>query len=253
VEITSFGDQSEWEKLNLMDSCRHILSLIKKNHSVSIEKIYFESKEWLKKDIFIEWKINISGMTHLEIMEEIENVVKKSIKQRKENQIWDHDSSIWPKFQRTSDKIYTLKDLCDAISRDDLDFVQKVRNDGFYNRFLVGKTWDPAEILGNTNLFENVPKDDFGEYDIYDNALIVCAKNNSLHCLMYLLENGANPNYQNKKFQTALHICALNDYFDCAFHLLKFEAKKTIIDIYGLNAYQWAVKNNSSVCIGMLK
>lgn len=266
--------------VNLMDSCRRILTLIRDNHELKIEKIYEGCKELSNTELLINWSLppvikknNFLKETFKKIvsindeenekkdekklekdkLERIIENVKTCVKKRKDEKYWDDDKFIWPKFIRDPNRKYVIKDVIYALTKDDLEFIKNIHKDAFYNDFLVSIKWNPIRLLGDDSYFSNSPMDDFGEYNKYNNALISCALSNSIKCMEYLLENGANPNYQNNEGLSALHIAAGLNYKDCVELLLKNNASKSLLNKNGLNPFTYAIKNNSHESAEIIK
>ena len=63
---------------------------------------------------------------------------------------------------------------------------------------------------------------------------------NDLDVVKYLLENGANPNTQEKEGWTPLHLCAQNYSVECARLLLDYGADCEIKNVYGNNVINTA-------------
>lgn len=233
-EITS--SESNIVEIDIMNACRKILVLIRDNHEVDIEKIYNQCQNISRMNIRIKWTFPLDNL------ETIKYNIKKYNRTRREEKNWDSDTHIWPQFQKLAGRTYVIKDVITGIINDDINFLEKVHNDGFYNDFLFSIKWNPITLLGDQSLFSNVPRDDFGEYDPSDNAIIHCTKNSALFCLRYLLFNNASPDYQNSDKMTALHIAVIKNNFEAVKLLLEYKANTNKLDYYGLVAEKYAYK-----------
>lgn len=229
-EVYENNDEIVLEDIDIFESSRMILTYIRDNHRISIEKIYEKYQNKCVRELFIFW----------DNIDDINDYVRRCPRVRKEEETWDSDFHIWPKFIRNPEKKYIIKDVIDALVRDDIYFIKKVIMDKNYLQFLFSDKYNPALYLGDLSKFESIPGDDFGTYDIYDNALIICCKNNSQLCLRYLLTNGAKTNYQNKMGQTPLHIAVQNNNPDIVRILLDHDANTNKFDKFGITPYKYA-------------
>jgi len=252
----------ECGKTTLMDSSRMVLTLIRDNHDDYIEDIFFKYHELRRQIITIVWKENPDFFEIGRIGENSEtdipnvnyhNLVKKNMRFRKENNIWDSDFNIWPKFIRMPDQKYLAKDVIDAIRQDNVEFIRKVIDEKKYLEFLLSKNWNPKILLGNSSVFNSFPRDDFGEYDPNNNACIYCAEFNALKCLGYLLANGAYTDYQNKCSNTALHVAVYYDHDYIVRDLLMCHANTTKINIFGLTPLRLAKQINATKSLFFLE
>ena len=233
------------EELHINTACRKILTLIRDFHTISIESInkFYQHKS--KKSIIISFQLEKYGENWLD---EIDMEISKVKAERKKSQNWDHDSIIWPIPRQPIGRNYFIKDVYDALSSNDLLFIKTVHKEGAYNDFLLSSHWDPIRLLGDPNNFMSIKCDDFGDYDPYDNALIVAAKNNSYECLEYLLRSGSDANFTDHSGQTALHICAINNFSVCFQALLDYGAKLNLLDKFGYTPEKYVKKYRSLDC-----
>lgn len=242
-EEYSNGTINKLGKKEIMSACRDVLVLIRDNHPYLVEKL--DAEKMHRRKIPILWIFLTEETTFKNIIDQ----VKKYNRERKDNKDWDSDDIIFPKFKTISNRKYYIKDVYDGLSKDDIEFIKIVYYDGLYNDFLLSEKWNPIRLLGNQNLFSNVPLDDFGDFDPFDNSLITCAKNNSINCMSFLLMLRASPNYINKDTLTALHIAVINKNIELITLLVSYDASINIIDKYGFSPKKYAEKNGLSHCL----
>lgn len=263
-------------------AARKIVQLVRDNHRIQIEDIWKETRELRKKKgyvVEIGWAINMNisnnetmpdgkienffdeleklferekNSTAIGLENLLENIKEMTMWYQMERKLfgrWDHDSILLPKRIIKPNK-YHIKDLIAALKSDNLEKMKEIYSYNFlYRSFLF-------DINYHTRQYRN---DDYGNGCNYDdrvsdsNALIVCAYNNSKVCMSWLLENGANPNYQNSGGSTALHIAGRYGYIDCVRMLLEHGIDTTLKDNDGLNAYERCLVRKETECAELMK
>lgn len=255
------------------ECAKKVLKIINRNHFISIDLLkehldkkqsinihFFESNVLPKLNnlmVFIDGTmednieyndmLNKNNEANNKIIQELLFDLDKKIKEKHEYSIKNSeyfDDKMYDKCFDLGLEFHIL-DITNMIKNDDDEDLTKIINDPkqreIFNNLLFDKNYSP----------DNYKNHKIGREDL--NALIISAYHNSYKCMKLLLDNGANPDYQNDGGSTALHIAGRYGYDKCVMLLLNAGCNVTLMENDNKTAYHRCVINKQLICANMIK